>query len=335
MKPFTIQDSSSSRRIKIIAKNLADVINKGIEKLKIPAREEVTVVLENDGTIVDCSDSLRSLPDDTALVLLRAGEDWRGAGDQLYEALEKFSMSNLKMEITKRFHRRVLDGGKAYQILNSLSFLEESSDDFEKETRSEHKEWFEGLNEQFQTKTKYMRNLAQGRTRSYLRKAKENFDKVKDRTTKAHLQRLSEKLRLQLNKAEAHGDYFDRTVPRKQNRMCQDSGMFLCEGPYDCDQCPTAHSINPYVSKRNRMLFNLWNLDHIYEKSRAVIPTVLSAAKNIPEGHQLSCKEVYKYLFTRQNLKLVELSCHKKEARDQVLREDEFYESAGNDSVRA
>ena len=52
------------------------------------------------------------------------------------------------------------------------------------------------------------------------------------------------------------------------------SGLFQCEGKYSSAAClyPREHSINPYSSPEARILFSTWNLDHLVERSRAVVP---------------------------------------------------------------
>ena len=58
----------------------------GKEKLTLPAREEVRVVLESDGTEVDEEDYFTFLPYNTTMMILRQGEHWRppGAGNSLF-----------------------------------------------------------------------------------------------------------------------------------------------------------------------------------------------------------------------------------------------------------
>lgn len=38
---------------------------------------------------------------------------------------------------------------------------------------------------------------------------------------------------------------------------------FVLQGPFDRDDCPCKHSINPYSNKESRILFSTWNLDHM------------------------------------------------------------------------
>lgn len=61
------------------------------------------------------------------------------------------------------------------------------------------------------------------------------------------------------------------------------------------------------------------------EKSREVIPSLIEAAKKKPKGCKLNGEEVYKYLFTRSNLRLVQVGCHKKAARSKTISPESFY----------
>ncbi|KAL8600030.1 hypothetical protein ACOMHN_039263 [Nucella lapillus] len=111
-----------------------------------------------------------------------------------------------------------------------------------------------------------------------------------------------------------------RTGPRlptstAKHRLCDKKGWFKCQGPFDQDSCDKKHMINPYASRGYRQLFGLWNLDHIIEKSREVIPTLLEAARTKPKNAKMNWEEVYRLLFTLENLKLVQVGCHKKAAR--------------------
>ena len=60
------------------------------------------------------------------------------------------------------------------------------------------------------------------------------------------------------------------------------------------------------------------------EKSREVIPTLIEAAKSKQKHETLNWEHVYKLLFTRDNLKLVQVGCHKKAAREQKCNIKDF-----------
>ncbi|KAB0393260.1 hypothetical protein E2I00_016149 [Balaenoptera physalus] len=82
-------------------------------------------------------------------------------------------------------------------------------------------------------------------------------------------------------------------------------------GPFDVDDCASRHSINPYSNRESRVLFSTWNLDHVIEKKRTVVPT-LAAAIHDAEGREVDWEYFYRLLFTSENLKLVHIACHKK-----------------------
>ena len=45
---------------------------------QIPEDEEVMIVIEDDGTLVDSEAFFRKLPSQTVFIFLRAGEEWKG-----------------------------------------------------------------------------------------------------------------------------------------------------------------------------------------------------------------------------------------------------------------
>ena len=109
--------------------------------------------------------------------------------------------------------------------------------------------------------------------------------------------------------------------------------MFSCEGRYDEKSCKyrSQHSINPYQSYEARILFSTWNLDHLVERSRTVVPAivkvssliehlativngkVLQAVKERKRTQTVNTQYFYSLLFTRDNLKLVHIVCHDKQ----------------------
>ena len=94
------------------------------------------------------------------------------------------------------------------------------------------------------------------------KQAKDQMLKEKDVKVRALLQELLENLNRHLKKNEFHGHYFDRTSS-DPDKMCDVDGWFGCEGPFDENQCFHGHRINPYASKVYRLLFSMWNLDHM------------------------------------------------------------------------
>lgn len=110
--------------------------------------------------------------------------------------------------------------------------------------------------------------------------------------------------------------------------LCSETGEFRCHGLWNENKCAYAgHSINPYSSRENVILFQIWNLDHQIEISRSVIPSLLAQVERIAEGGAMCPKHkrkaenvsVLRYfleLFTMENLKLVHIVCHDKGSHD-------------------
>ncbi|KAJ6649738.1 DNA fragmentation factor subunit beta [Pseudolycoriella hygida] len=106
--------------------------------------------------------------------------------------------------------------------------------------------------------------------------------------------------------------------------LCTEDGDFLCHGLWNTDKCQyDNHTINPYESRENAILFQIWNLDHRIEISRSILPSMLDTISDLVEGnlkctqHKQNCVNisVLKYfleIFTVHNLKFVHIVCHDK-----------------------
>lgn len=106
--------------------------------------------------------------------------------------------------------------------------------------------------------------------------------------------------------------------------LCNELGDFRCHGIWCDDRCRyDDHIINPYASRENVILFQMWNLDHQIEISRSVIPKILGDVHTITVERAQCNKHkqpavmvsIIKYfleLFTVDNLKLVHIVCHDK-----------------------
>ena len=70
------------RQIKkgIVAKSLKDLMKKSVEKLGYDERQEVYLVLEEDGTEIDDEEYFQSLADNTMLMLLHQQDLWSPVG---------------------------------------------------------------------------------------------------------------------------------------------------------------------------------------------------------------------------------------------------------------
>lgn len=106
--------------------------------------------------------------------------------------------------------------------------------------------------------------------------------------------------------------------------LCDQFGEFRCHGSWNSDACKyKGHRINPYASRENVVLFQVWNLDHQIEITRSVIPSLLADVERVVSGRAICRKHnkrgktvsIVKYfleLFTMDNLKLVHIVCHDK-----------------------
>lgn len=75
-KPVRVWSQDRRKRHGVVAGSYDEAIQKGAAKLGLPDPTEVTIVLEEDGTVVD-DDYWETIAPDTKLVLLAAGEKWR------------------------------------------------------------------------------------------------------------------------------------------------------------------------------------------------------------------------------------------------------------------
>ncbi|GFR83688.1 DNAation factor subunit beta [Elysia marginata] len=334
MKAYKIQDRKRKNRFGITASSLKELINKGKTKLQIPKDEAVRLVLEDDGTEVDSDAFLKTVPLHTVFVILREGESWTGVGGLVYEALHQLTNSKHRMELASQIRELLTVDDQAPERISLMSqYLDMLDTDVDAEMRFEHEDWFDGVNKKFNSKSAVMKNSAQQRIRSYFTSAKEQIDKEKDPNVRATLRKVLDDVQARLKHADYHGQYFDRNAKGKQLRMCDAEGWFRCEGAFDETECPRHHMINPYASRGYRQMFCLWNLDHIIEKSREIVPAVIQAAQAVPKGKQLGGSELYRLLFTRENLKLVQIGCHKKAARlEHTVDPQSFYISISSGS---
>lgn len=106
--------------------------------------------------------------------------------------------------------------------------------------------------------------------------------------------------------------------------LCTDLGEFRCHGLWFGNKCTyPSHCINPYSSRENVILFQIWNLDHQIEISRTVIPSLLGQIRRVADDEAICMQHkrpaetisVLRYfleLFTMENLKLVHIVCHDK-----------------------
>lgn len=74
-KPYKICDVNRDKKKGVVSCSLEDLLSKVPEKLGLPS-ENLTVVLESDGTEVDDEEYFSTLDPDTALMILHGNEKW-------------------------------------------------------------------------------------------------------------------------------------------------------------------------------------------------------------------------------------------------------------------
>ncbi|XP_071874692.1 DNA fragmentation factor-related protein 2 isoform X3 [Bombus fervidus] len=85
-RPFKIWDSWRNVRKGLCVSNFEELIHQGKEKLGVPQNENVSVVLESDGTQVEDGEYFKTLANNTILLLLRHGERWCPTGVDIIRA---------------------------------------------------------------------------------------------------------------------------------------------------------------------------------------------------------------------------------------------------------
>lgn len=111
--------------------------------------------------------------------------------------------------------------------------------------------------------------------------------------------------------------------------LCTELGDFYCQGAYSDNGncCTLEHTINPYASRENLILFQVWNLDHQIELCRSILPALIANVQELVTQPQRKCTihnkravdisvlEYFLEIFSLKNLKLVHIVCHDKVQR--------------------
>ncbi|EDV58708.1 DNA fragmentation factor subunit beta [Drosophila erecta] len=111
--------------------------------------------------------------------------------------------------------------------------------------------------------------------------------------------------------------------------LCSDLGDFYCQGSYseNGNSCSKQHTINPYASRENLILFQVWNLDHQIELCRTILPALVANVEELVSHPQIKCSlhnkqvvdisvlEYFLEIFSLKNLKLVHIVCHERVQR--------------------
>lgn len=293
-KPFRVTNTSGDGPYGVVASNLKELVQEGCDKLKL-SEDGCRVCLFEDGTEVDERYFL-ALDRNCKLVILQKGQEWKG---EMFNIFDKFvetfyedndALATLTNEVSSPKKRKFLE-----------NFIPICQENISAEKREEDPRWFEDLNKRFKTKSQYMKSICGQRMRNYLPK---DFEKEKEIEIK-------DKLKEMLKGNNHNESYFDRTD--EQKCICDSSGLFTCQGPFDKQTCGSEHSINPYRCKEHRIMFRIWNFDHKKERS-VIISNIINAAENMENNNtKVNDTEVlqfYEELFTMKNLKFVYIVCH-------------------------
>ncbi|KAG8434254.1 hypothetical protein GDO86_012577, partial [Hymenochirus boettgeri] len=163
-------------------------------------------------------------------------------------------------------------------------FIHNLDENIMAENREEDKPWFEGIEARFKNKSSYMRYSCERRIRSYMREVQSHTETL-DPVARDEYKKITEAMCNELKAVKYNGCYFGR-MEQKANRLCTSEGWFSCQAL-------------------------TWNLDHVIEKQRTIIPCLSKAVKECNK-REVNWQYFFNLLFTYQNLKLVHIVCHKK-----------------------
>ena len=322
MKGFRITHHNELFKRKGIAcQNLQDLKIKIINKFSSSCKADDLKIFTEDGTEVDEDEYLMSLPNNSILLISDKNEAvkniskssqaenifdhiltmlrWSGDTEDVYQQVLEFMREDFQ---SKWSHMKatLVDAGDE----EDRSHLSSKLDD---------PDWFQDLSTTAKTKEEFMFKNCQSRIRGYLSRAEAQLGEFKlSGNERGSLENVISSLKLLLKENNYHGLYFDRRAEDKE-RICDPSGLFLCEGRYNEESCNYAsnHNINPYKNYESRILFSTWNLDHLVERSRSIIPSLVTAVQQ-RKRRKLNIAYFYQLLFTRDNLRLVHIVCHDK-----------------------
>ncbi|XP_063293179.1 DNA fragmentation factor subunit beta [Pelobates fuscus] len=305
MKIFKIRVLNSEDKYGVACKDLKELKEKGCKKFQLPY-SKTRVVLYEDGTELS-NDYLMKIPDNTELMLLTAGQKWQGYVTDIDRFLNAFYKR--QTDVVEAAQKLLSDENAPERQKMLADFIQNLKEDILAESREDDQPWFEGLEPRFRNKSSYMRYSCESRVRSYMKEV-QSFGAIVDPVARDEYKRITETMSNELKAVRYNGRYFDRTE-QKANRLCTSEGWFSCQGPFDVEACISKHSINPYSNRESRILFSTWNLDHIIEKKRTIVPCLVEAVKEC-NGREINWQYFYNLLFTIENLKLVHIVCHKK-----------------------
>ncbi|XP_078281704.1 DNA fragmentation factor subunit beta [Rhinoraja longicauda] len=303
-KPYRVTNKSGAGPYGVVASNLKELVQEGCKKLQL-SEDGCRVCLYEDGTEVDERYFL-ALDNNCKLVILQKGQEWKGEKFNILDTfVDFFHDDNVALAELANKQLAVESLPKKRKLLES--FIPEYEENIAAENREDDPKWFEGVDAQYKTKSQFMRNNCAARMRNYLpRRFFEPKHSDLDEQMKDACNEFREKITDKLRKNKYNESYFDRTD--KKNQLCDENGLFTCQGAFNKTYCVDGHLINPYACKKYRMFFRTWNFDHKIEKSD-IISDIVKAVKN-NDTDDTKVSQFYKNLFTMTNLKFVHNSCH-------------------------
>ncbi|KAM8966741.1 lipid transferase CIDEA isoform 2-T2 [Pelodytes ibericus] len=101
-RPFRVTNYDGTKKKGIVARTLKELIEKSIDALLITA-SLVTLVLEEDGTVVDTEDFFQSLEDNTHFLLLEGRQRWNQVRIETFSLPQarKKGIANITMDLYK------------------------------------------------------------------------------------------------------------------------------------------------------------------------------------------------------------------------------------------
>lgn len=304
-KAFKLRVLHGPQKFGVAGRSLEEVLRKGCRLLQVPERGARLCLYEDGAELT--REAFGRVADHAELLLLTPGQTWQGYASDLSRLLSVFQRPQAGLV---RAARQMLQGERAPLRRRLLAeLLSVACENSAAETRAQDPPWFEGLEPRFRSKAAYLRHSCEGRIRGYLREVSAYLPAV-GAAARGEYARLVDAMSEKLRAERYHGSYFDRGA-EEGGRLCTPEGWFSCQGPFDKATCASRHSINPYSSRESRVLFSTWNLDHVIEKKRTVVPA-LAEAVAARDGREVDWEYFYGLLFTAENLKLVHIACHKK-----------------------
>ncbi|XP_077402475.1 DNA fragmentation factor subunit beta [Vanacampus margaritifer] len=326
-RPFKIRSLHDNRKYGVAASDVKELLKKGCNLLQLPL-SGAHVCLYADGTKVT-KEFFATLHDNTELVLLCKDQTWGGAVCDIGQLLSSDQHTTGLVQAAKG----LLSGEKSPKTRKILcDLLRNLEDRSELEGRDEDTEWFKGVEARFKTKSAYLKYNCENRIRSYMKELDGATKSVRKAKVRVECLQAFESISQMLKLDKYNGCYFDRTQ-KEAHRICTQEGWFTCQGSFDQTQCASLHSINPYGSRESRIVFSTWNLDHRIEKKRAIIPAFLEALQN-HTSEDINLTYFYRMLFTRDNLKLVHIVCHKKGAHNLLCDPNKIFKRKQQDKKK-